>query len=93
MLLFRLAIGVFLTWRLARAATPISESWTGGLRVRVSDLIGGPVTFASTILLPPHYRDWDSRKRRAVLALCHQDERRMLPVVRSADARTATGWP
>jgi beta-lactamase regulating signal transducer with metallopeptidase domain len=68
MLLFRLAIGVFLTWRLARVATPISESWTGGWRVRVSDLIGGPVTFASTILLPPHYRDWDSRKRRAVLA-------------------------
>jgi len=68
MLLFRLAIGVFLTWRLADAATPISESWTGGWRVRVSDLIGGPVTFASTILLPPHYRDWDSRKRRAVLA-------------------------
>jgi hypothetical protein len=59
---------VFLTWRLARAATPIGESWTGGWRVRVSDLIGGPVTFASTILLPPHYRDWDSRKRRAVLA-------------------------
>jgi hypothetical protein len=68
MLLFRLAIGVFLTWRLARAATPITESWTGGWRVRVSDLIGGPVTFASTILLPPHYGDWDSRKRRAVLA-------------------------
>jgi len=68
MLLFRLAVGVFLTWRLARAATPIGESWTGGWRVRVSALIGGPVTFASTILLPPHYRDWDSRKRRAVLA-------------------------
>jgi beta-lactamase regulating signal transducer with metallopeptidase domain len=68
MLLFRLAIGVFLTWRLARAATPVNESWTGGSRVRVSDLIGGPVTFASTILLPPQYRDWDSRKRAAVLA-------------------------
>ena len=68
MLLFRLAIGVFLTWRLARAATPISESWTGGWRVRVSGLIGGPVTFASTVLLPPSYRNWDSCKRRAVLA-------------------------
>jgi hypothetical protein len=68
MLLSRIAIGVFLTWRLARAATPVSESWTGGWRVRVSDLIGGPVTFASTILLPPHYRDWDSCKRRAVIA-------------------------
>jgi hypothetical protein len=68
MLLFRLAIGVFLTWRLARAATPVNESWTGGWHVRVSDLIGGPVTFGSTILLPPQYRDWDSRKRAAVLA-------------------------
>ncbi|MFX4914303.1 M56 family metallopeptidase, partial [Acinetobacter baumannii] len=27
-----------------------------------------PVTFGSTILLPPHYRDWDVRKRQAVLA-------------------------
>jgi len=68
MMLFRLAIGVYLTWRLARAATLVNESWSGGWRVRVSDLIGGPVTFASTILLPPHYRDWDARKRSAVLA-------------------------
>src|SRR5437660_5806058 len=68
MVVFRLAIGVYLAWRLARAATPVSEPWTGGWRVRVSHLIGGPVTFGSTILLPPHYRDWDSRKRQAVLA-------------------------
>ena len=34
----------------------------------MSDLIAGPVTFGSTILLPPHYGDWDWRKRRAVLA-------------------------
>ena len=68
MLLFRLAIGVYLTWRLARAAMPVSEPWTGSWRVRVSNLIGGPVTFGSTILLPPQYRDWDSRKRQAVLA-------------------------
>jgi bla regulator protein blaR1 len=68
MLLFRLAIGVYLTWRLARAAMPLSEPWTDGWRVRVSHLIGGPVTFGSTILLPPQYRDWDSRKLKAVLA-------------------------
>ena len=36
--------------------------------MRVSDVIGGPVTFGSTILLPPHYDDWDLRKRQAVLA-------------------------
>jgi len=68
MLLFRLAIGVYLTWRLSCASRPVSEPWTGGWRVRVSHLIGGPVTFGSTILLPPHYRDWDLRKRQAVLA-------------------------
>jgi len=68
MMLFRLAIGVYLTWRLVRAATPVNEPWTGSWRVRVSHLLGGPVTFGSTILLPPHYRDWDFRKRQAVLA-------------------------
>jgi hypothetical protein len=36
--------------------------------VRVSDAIGGPVTFGSTILLPPQSIDWDFRKRQAVLA-------------------------
>ena len=44
------------------------EPWTAGWRVRVSDVIGGPVTFGSTILLPPQYIDWDLQKRSAVLA-------------------------
>lgn len=68
LLLLRLAVGLCLTWRLARAATPVREPWTAGWRVRVSDAIGGPVTFGSTILLPPQYVDWDLQKRRAVLA-------------------------
>jgi hypothetical protein len=68
LLLLRLAVGIGLTWRLVRAATPVVESWTAGLRVRVSRAVAGPVTFGSTILLPPHYRDWDLRKRQAVLA-------------------------
>ena len=68
LLLLRLAIGLCLTWRLARAAVPMREPWTAGWRVRVSDVIGGPVTFGSTILLPPQYIDWDLQKRRAVLA-------------------------
>jgi hypothetical protein len=68
LLLLRLAIGICLTWRLVRAATPVVESWTAGLRVRVSKAIGGPVTVGSTILLPPHHIDWDLRKRQAVLA-------------------------
>ena len=68
LLLLRLAVGLCLTWRLARAATPIREPWTADWRVRISDAVGGPVTFGSTILLPPHYVDWDLQKRRAVLA-------------------------
>jgi hypothetical protein len=68
MLLLRLAVGLVLTWRLARAARPMSEPWAANSDVRVSHVIGGPVTFGSTILLPPHYVDWDLRKREAVLA-------------------------
>jgi beta-lactamase regulating signal transducer with metallopeptidase domain len=68
MLLLRLAVGICLTWRLARAAKPISEPWVASSNVRVSGAIGGPVTFGSTILLPPQYKDWDLSKRQAVLA-------------------------
>ena len=68
MLLLRLALGLALTWRLVRAARPLRAPWTANWRVRVSDVIGGPVTFGSTILLPPQCIDWDFRKRQAVLA-------------------------
>jgi beta-lactamase regulating signal transducer with metallopeptidase domain len=68
MLLLRLAVGLHLTWRLVRAARPIREPWTGGTDVRVSDVVGGPVAFGSTVLLPSHYADWDLPKRQAVLA-------------------------
>ena len=68
MLLLRLAVGLYLTWRLARAAKPMREPWTADWSVRVSSVIAGPVTFGSTILLPPQCVDWDLRKRQAVLA-------------------------
>jgi BlaR1 peptidase M56 len=68
MLLLRLAVGIGLTWRLAGAAKPIREPWAADSDVRVSDVIGGPVTFGSTILLPPQCVDWNLQKRRAVLA-------------------------
>jgi len=68
MLLLRLAVGIFLTWRLVRAAKPIGEPWAANANVRVSHVIGGPVTFGSTVLLPPQYADWDLPKRQAVLA-------------------------
>jgi len=68
LLLSRLAVGLYLTWRLARAAKPMREPWTADWSVRVSSVIAGPVTFGSTILLPPQCFDWDVRKREAVLA-------------------------
>ena len=68
LLLLRLAVGIYMTWRLARAARPMSEPWTADWSVRVSNVIAGPVTFGSTILLPPQCFDWDLRKREAVLA-------------------------
>ena len=68
MLLLRLAVGIFLTWRLVCAAKPITEPWAAHSDVRVSDAISGPVTFGSTILLPAHCVGWDAVKRRAVLA-------------------------
>jgi bla regulator protein blaR1 len=67
-LLLRLAVGAYLTWRLVRAAKPLNESWVAKSDVRVSNSIGGPVTFASTILLPPECYEWDLPKRQAVLA-------------------------
>jgi hypothetical protein len=68
LLLLRLAVGLYLTWRLVRVAKPLNAAWADGADVRVSDLVGGPVTFGSTIVLPSHYGDWDISKRQAVLA-------------------------
>jgi beta-lactamase regulating signal transducer with metallopeptidase domain len=67
MLLARLVIGVLLTWRLVRAARAVRAPWAAGLDVRVSEAVGVPVTFGSTILLPIEYVAWSTAKRRAVL--------------------------
>jgi beta-lactamase regulating signal transducer with metallopeptidase domain len=67
MLLVRLVLGVVLTWRLVRAARPVRAPWAAGVDVRVSDVVGIPVTFGSTILLPTEYVAWSTAKRRAVL--------------------------
>ncbi|RXH18250.1 M56 family metallopeptidase [Bradyrhizobium guangzhouense] len=66
LLLMRLAIGLCLTWRLVRAAKPVRGMI--GADVRVSRDVGGPVTFGSTILVPPQFFGWDAKKRLAVLA-------------------------
>ncbi len=67
-LLLRLATGLYLTWRLVCSAQPIGERWALGLNVRASTIVGMPVTFGSTILLPPECLDWDGRMRQAVLS-------------------------
>jgi hypothetical protein len=67
-LVLRLFTGLMLSWRMARAARRIHESWTGDADVRVSDLVGVPVTFGSTVLLPIEYVDWSEAKRQAVLS-------------------------
>lgn len=68
LLLLRLATGLCLTWRLARAAKPVKSREMIDADVRVSRDIGGPVTFGSTILVPPQFFGWDAKKRLAVLA-------------------------
>jgi bla regulator protein blaR1 len=65
-LLLRLLVGIVLTWRLTRAAHPIGDGWAPN--VRVSDVVGVPVTFGTTILLPPDCAQWTPAKRRAVLS-------------------------
>nr|WP_284416443.1 MULTISPECIES: M56 family metallopeptidase [unclassified Bradyrhizobium] len=64
LMLLRLAIGLALTWRLARRAEPLD----GTLKLRLSEAIASPVTFGSTVLVPPQWRSWDARKQAAVLA-------------------------
>ncbi|PJG50746.1 antirepressor regulating drug resistance protein [Bradyrhizobium forestalis] len=68
LLLLRLVIGLCLTWRLARAAKPMKGPQMLEADVRVSRDVGGPVTFGSTILVPPQFASWDAKKRLAVLA-------------------------
>ncbi|MHC2626021.1 hypothetical protein ACVIW2_008053 [Bradyrhizobium huanghuaihaiense] len=68
LLLLRLAIGLGLTWRLARAAKPVKGAQLIDADIRVSRDVGGPVTFGSTILVPPQFAGWDAKKRLAVLA-------------------------
>ncbi|MET4386611.1 hypothetical protein ABIB73_002356 [Bradyrhizobium sp. F1.4.3] len=68
LLLLRLAVGLCLTWRLARAAKPMNGPQMVDADVRVSRDVGGPVTFGSTILVPPQFAGWDAKKRLAVLA-------------------------
>src|SRR5262245_12682088 len=68
MLLLRLLVGLGLTWRLVRRARRVPDDWAAGADVRVSDAVAVPVTFGSTILLPPECIEWSPAKLQAVLS-------------------------
>jgi hypothetical protein len=67
-MLFRLVVGLALTWRLRRAAQPVREPWTAGTDVRVSGTVAMPVTFGATILVPADFSEWSAIKRQAALS-------------------------
>jgi hypothetical protein len=66
-MLLRLLFGWLVMGRVVRAARPICDGWAAGVDVRASDVVRVPVTFASTILLPPSYTAWSARRLRAVM--------------------------
>ncbi len=76
-LLGRMALGIGRMWRVRRRAARLEQSWlgqnglersgAGRLDARVSASLACPVTFGSTVLLPPDCRDWSRAKQAAVL--------------------------
>lgn len=76
-LLGRMALGIGRMWRVRRRAARLERSWleqnglersgAGRLDARVSVSLASPVTFGSTVLLPPDCRDWSRAKQAAVL--------------------------
>jgi hypothetical protein len=66
-MLVRLVMGWLVMWRVVRAARPAGNRFAGGADVRVSDVVRVPLTFASTILLPPASTGWSARRLQAVM--------------------------
>lgn len=70
--LLRLALGLWTTFRLWRAAQPVAAAELGhsavSLPLRASSHVGSPVTVGSAVLLPANYRSWNNEKLRIVLA-------------------------
>jgi hypothetical protein len=67
-LLLRLAISFGRAWKLWAHSSPVHEDWTRAADVRIAAGLVTPVTFGSTVLLPPQHTDWSEAKRLAVLA-------------------------
>ena len=68
----RLALGLFITIRLWRSATPVPAHQlrydAAGIQLRASSKVASPLTIGSAILLPADYATWDSEKLSIVLA-------------------------
>jgi GWxTD domain-containing protein len=67
LLLLRLASGFWRSRRAVRTAALLTDPWTVGFDVRVSEEIQAPGTVGSTILLPADWTDWSAFKREAVM--------------------------
>ena len=73
-LLFRLLLGLGLSWELLRSARPVVDDWIArgripkGRKIRTSARLSAPVTIGFTVLLPIECVNWDARQTRAVLA-------------------------
>jgi beta-lactamase regulating signal transducer with metallopeptidase domain len=68
----RLALGLFITIRLWRSATPVPAHQlpydAAGLQLRASSKVASPLTIGSAILLPADFTSWDGEKLSIVLA-------------------------
>jgi hypothetical protein len=87
-LLLRLATGLAIGRRLARASTPAGRT-TDGIEIRCSDRVSAPVTLGvarSVIVLPAGWQAWDDSKLEAVLAHESSHVRRRDPVVQMLSA-------
>ena len=67
-LLLRIALGAFGSWRLLRTSDSVPIALTAQTRVRVSTAISAPATIGSTVLLPVAFPMWTASDRDAVLA-------------------------
>lgn len=67
-MLFRLLVGLVLSWNLWRTARPVRDGWAAGGHVRASAVISTPVTVGASVLLPSDCIAWAAATQRAVLA-------------------------
>jgi BlaR1 peptidase M56 len=69
-IVLRLAVGMFMAFRIRLAARPVSlaDAHASGLRLFASPAVSSPVTIGSSIILPADYESWDIEKLNIVLA-------------------------